>query len=273
MFKLVLTVLKQLSLGLWGIINCPYYSIQTKGLLLLDYLNIVLTGYWQRPVVIGALDLTINYASFPAFIFLFNEIFCRRVYPKTDGLKVFYDGGAHIGLTSLWYKLWNPHLKVVTFEPDPASSKLLELNLRSNGIKSFKNYTLALAAKKSQQIFYCLDDPIQNLDSGLRLNQQLSYHTLSVKTDQLSRYIKRPVSLLKLDIEGSEYSVIDDLIRSKKIQLIDQMVIEAHYFNAEDLQLMKKMVKNLKSKGSVEVVTTNRNSSMIYYRSMCIITQ
>ena len=50
-----------------------------------------------------------------------------------------------------------------------------------------------------------------------------------VKVDKLSNYIKQKVDLLKIDIEGAEIDVLTDLFRSKKLNLVENMIIEYHH--------------------------------------------
>lgn len=266
-------------LGVTGIVQSAHYTPQIKLGLLIDYFRLStllmanFLGHNPTSVAIHTFNLRVSINGYKAFFYLFNEIFCRGVYPAQTGLKNYIDGGANIGLTMLWFRLWNPQLQMTGFEPSRQVYHLLQRNLRQNKAKNYQLHQIALETKIGTGTFYLIDDPIQSLGSGLKPDKRLTNHAYQVKTAPLSSYIKGAISLLKLDIEGSEYAVIEDLLKTNKINLVEMMIIEAHYFNRADLQLMKKMIKNLSAKGQVEVITTNRNSSMIYYRSMCIITQ
>ena len=50
--------------------------------------------------------------------------------------------------------------------------------------------------------------------------------TYDVKTVKLSDYIDRPVDLLKLDIEGAETAVIEEL--GEKVALARRIYVEVH---------------------------------------------
>ncbi len=52
---------------------------------------------------------------------------------------------------------------------------------------------------------------------------------ISVKAGLLSEYIDGPVDLLKLDIEGSEFDVMQELAARGKIAHIARMIIEYHH--------------------------------------------
>jgi hypothetical protein len=50
-----------------------------------------------------------------------------------------------------------------------------------------------------------------------------------VQQVKLSRFIDREVDFLKLDVEGAEDAVLDDLVSSGAINNIDQVVVEYHH--------------------------------------------
>ena len=57
---------------------------------------------------------------------------------------------------------------------------------------------------------------------------------------KLSDYINRPVDIFKMDIEGGEWDVMDDLVATGKIELIDRMFIEYHHrISSPDVELSK----------------------------------
>ncbi len=52
---------------------------------------------------------------------------------------------------------------------------------------------------------------------------------IKVKTVKLSTYIHKPVDLLKIDTEGAELEILQDLYHtSKKFNLIKNIVLEYH---------------------------------------------
>jgi|SRR5215213_5790106 len=50
-----------------------------------------------------------------------------------------------------------------------------------------------------------------------------------VQQVKVSRFIDREVDFLKLDVEGAENAVLEDLVSSGAISNIDQMVVEYHH--------------------------------------------
>ena len=49
-----------------------------------------------------------------------------------------------------------------------------------------------------------------------------------ITAKKLSQYIDRKIALLKIDVEGAELQIMNDVMNSNKINLIDQLIIEFH---------------------------------------------
>lgn len=60
-------------------------------------------------------------------------------------------------------------------------------------------------------------------DKGMRLDES------QVEAVLLSSYLDRTVDLLKLDVEGAELKVLRELAGKRKLDLIQQMIVEYHY--------------------------------------------
>ena len=52
---------------------------------------------------------------------------------------------------------------------------------------------------------------------------------INVRAALLSRYIAGPVEMLKMDIEGSEHSVMEDLARTEALRAIKRITMEYHH--------------------------------------------
>ena len=59
--------------------------------------------------------------------------------------------------------------------------------------------------------------------------------------------------VLKIDTEGSEYAIIDDLINTGLIDNIDLIIGEGHRFNDRDISI------DLKNRGFKEIEYKNKN--------------
>jgi FkbM family methyltransferase len=156
--------------------------------------------------------------------------------------KVFIDGGAHKGEAIEVLLDKRADLKgceIHFFEPNPELIGLLE-----NIVKENKGYDI----KVYHSAIWMADGEINFLESverwgtlastvvpsmkeiwGLKLDRG-NPHKVPAKS--LSKFLdnfdKNDYIVVKLDIEGSEYYVIDDLFTSGKIEMIDELYIEWH---------------------------------------------
>lgn len=270
LFKIV----SNIFLGLNGIFFNKYLNIKKKHFLFFDYVKLFLilicVYFFKKKVTsvkIHSFNYKIFFKNYITFFYSFNEIFCKCIY-KPIKINTFFDLGANIGLSILWYKFFNPQLKIVAFEPDRYSFRYLIKNLETNLITNTKLYNLALSDKKGKTNFYTIIDDIQNLDSGLTLNQNLPYETYQVSTNILSSFIIDKIDLLKMDIEGSEYQVFDDIFRNKKINYFNNIIFEAHYFNLEQKNKLKNIVEELIKIGKVECLENSKITKIFYYQRL-----
>lgn len=184
---------------------------------------------------VSMFGLQIHVLNFESFLYSFKEIFICDIYQfKTNSLApIIIDAGSNIGLSVIYFKLLYPNAKITTFEPDFENFKYLELNT-----KALANITLhqkALSNEVGEKLFY------RNLLSG---NLQGSFvkndnsnSNIILETDILSSYINNEVDLLKIDVEGSEFQVVSELINRSKQKYIKSVIVEYHQIKTENSDL------------------------------------
>jgi FkbM family methyltransferase len=123
---------------------------------------------------------------------------------KKGGLAL--DVGAHVGIiTLILSRLVGVSGKVVSFEPDPFTSKFFDKNLNWNKIS---NVTLVRAGvgKKdgNSRLYRSSEDPADN-----RLfNSDNRSESVKIKVVALDSRIKDKVDFIKIDVQGLENDVI-----------------------------------------------------------------
>lgn len=174
--------------------------------------------------------LTINFPNLRSFINSFGDCFVRNEYfLRTAKLDPFIiDGGANIGDTLLYFKYYYPNAELLLFEPDKASCLFLKKNIKVNRIKNVLLIKKALSNKVAKIKFYP-DKDIVGGGRGSLLAERTNSKAVPAITTKLSKYITKPVDLLKLDIEGAETDVVSDLFKSKKLKFVKSMYIEYHH--------------------------------------------
>lgn len=175
---------------------------------------------------------TVSFPNTEEFHVLKSEIFTQDVYyfESDVAAPVIIDAGAHIGLTTLYFKKLFPAAQITAIEPNPLITPILQLNLDQNGLTDVTIAPVALADEAGQKRFFM--DRSQDkwwstgsFEDGAWNHQQLS-DMIEVSALPLADFLTGPVDFLKLDIEGAEFAVL--AAAREKLPLIKHMIIEFH---------------------------------------------
>ena len=125
--------------------------------------------------------------------------------------QVVLDIGANIGITVLNIaKKLKGTGKVIAFEPDPLNFKQLKKNISLNNFKNIELQNIGLGAEKSIQK---LHTPTNSNRGGNRINNGASDKYTLVQIETLNSFAEinlgSKVDLVKIDVEGFEYKVLD----------------------------------------------------------------
>lgn len=135
-------------------------------------------------------------------------------------LKLIVDVGAYVGATALYFRARYPDAHIVCFEPFPESYSLLVKNVsKDNNIETFPFGLLNCAFRASRiyrgkggeactcslyKYLYIKGEILEDIDI-IRARDALAPHS--------------HIDLLKIDTEGCEFQILDDLV-GKSISLI-----------------------------------------------------
>ena len=143
------------------------------------------------------------------------------------------DCGAHIGMSVLYFKKLYPRAKIIAFEANPQTFKLLELNVRQNNLSDVKLVNAAVANTTEAMDFYIFEETSDSTlwtwgNAGVKNSwyDPKTYKTIQVPTIKLSSYINEKVDFVKIDIEGMEEQVLREL--EGKLVYIEQLAMEFH---------------------------------------------
>jgi len=166
---------------------------------------------------------------------LFTEIFIDQCYWFTTDKHdpVIIDCGSNFGQSVIYFKMLYPEAKITCFEPDDQTFSILKHNIESNGIQGVEMHKKAIASYDGVIDFYNIDDNQGSLVMSIIKERVPSGKKNIVEATRLSNYIDGPINFLKMDIEGSEISVLKELKKSGKLQYVRQMVIEYHHHIVE----------------------------------------
>ena len=214
------------------------HSAQRKAQILRAYWRLTLKLIFVVPILHlkheRLLGFRVETFDYETLHFLFREIFVRGEYwfaGQTDRPLIF-DCGANIGIATLFFKWLYPRSEVHSFEPDRATFGLLRRNVEANRLQNVHLHNVALASAPGAVEFFVSASRDGSLLMSLdpqRAGAGERKRTV-VEGAPLSGYINgKPVDLLKLDVEGAEGIVIEDLVEHGAIGKVKQFVVEYHH--------------------------------------------
>lgn len=160
----------------------------------------------------------------------------RRMVAPGD---IVIDGGANVGLFTLLLSRIVGHGLVFSFEPDRRNIVKLRKNIEINGLKNCRVYEEALHLHSGAVKFYESEDNGES--STVRIDGADSYFVQSVSLDC---FLNEKISLIKLDVEGSEWDVI---CGGRKFFASQQpnIIMELNEERLADAKVTVPMIRNL----------------------------
>ena len=162
--------------------------------------------------------------------YLFGELFVKNEYYFVSKKKnpVILDCGSNIGLSVIYFKMLFPNCIIYSFEPDPTSFAILQRNIQSNNLAEHVYLYNEAVSDRTMVIDFYTETTHGSLIASTqrgRVNKKIT-----VQAQNLAEFIKDThFDFMKMDIEGSEIIVMNELNRKNKLKQISKMTIEYHH--------------------------------------------
>jgi len=200
-----------------------YVKIEFKRFFLANLLK-------RKMVCENVFGYKIHFFEYETFAILFEELYLPDAYHFSASSKepLILDCGSNIGLTILYFKKIYPQCKIIGFEADVRTFKLLEKNIKVNNLENVTLINRALYDTKGTVPFYVsVAEP--GLVQSIRPESLAHSEETRVETELLSEHINERVDMLKMDIEGAEQQVMNNLVKERKLPFIQEMILEYHH--------------------------------------------
>ena len=185
---------------------------------------------YDKEIISRIKDIKFIFKSCSSELYSSKEIFIDKMYEQFPGFElknqnVVLDIGANIGLYSLWASKNNGRCSIYSFEPNPDTYSRLERNIKLNDFNNIFPYQLAVASQTGLSHFRkCQNTWVSGITSSEAKD------TIEVKTISLDEFVNDNsidlVDLIKIDVEGSEFSVLKGSINTLKITR--RVILEYH---------------------------------------------
>ena len=195
------------------------------------YLNTFVVNFHNdRKVVARVLNYDIHFEKFDILEYLFRDIFLARNYYffSESETPVIFDCGSNIGMSVIYFKWLYPNCQIEAFEPSDEAFALLETNIKQNDLKDVVLHNAAVTkVGDSVDLFYDAQTATHLRMSTVR--DRFPKQSKKVAAVQLSEFVNKKVDMLKLDIEGAESDVLEELAGAGKLPLIRHLTLEYHH--------------------------------------------
>jgi len=181
------------------------------------------------PGRIGLLHYDLDYVDLLTLCPQWHDLFVRETFRVDLGTETprILDCGANVGLASLYFKRLYPKARITAYEADPAIARVLAANLGRNGCEDVEVVPSAVWIEEGSVEFRC-----EGADSGTveSFAAGVSGKRARVGSVRLKDILAQgPVDLLKLDIEGSEETVLKDC--ADGLQSVRSILLDLHEFD------------------------------------------
>jgi len=197
-------------------------------------------------------NVTFEYKSIKELAVIFEELLLNEDYYFETEKKapLIIDAGANVGLAIYYFKTLYPQSKIVAFEPMPELYNIILRNIERNHWENVMVYPYAVDGSDNDNcIFYVQDSGLAG--SLEKRNQEGvsadEIREITVKCIRLSEYINESVDYLKLDVEGSETKVIEEI--QDYLDKVQHIFIEFHEGRMKGYNSIAKITGVLEEKG------------------------
>ncbi|HVX92967.1 MAG TPA: FkbM family methyltransferase [Candidatus Dojkabacteria bacterium] len=204
---------------------------------------------------------TIESTDKKEFEILQKEIFKNNIYSIAlkNEVPLIIDCGAHIGLSIISFKLQYPNSKIIALEPNPIVFPILKHNIEYNRVDGIELIIKAVDTQEGSKDFYIDTDQSWLSTGGFKANSwQGTMKTKAIKVNTidinnvieqtLTKYQSKTIDLLKIDIEGYEYTIIKYLNNKNKFDVIENIIFEYHPINENKFDHLMELLELLSKK-------------------------
>ena len=171
--------------------------------------------------------ISTSYTHGASMLHSWQEIFADEVYRfiPNNSKPYIIDGGANIGLSTLYFALRHPQSRIDAYEADPQIFQVLQQNIAAHRPQLKANIQL------HQQALWHSNTQLTFHEEGALAGSVVgdfgrTGKTQTVPAINIGQLLQQPVDFLKLDIEGAENELLPTL--QPALPNIDYLFVEYH---------------------------------------------
>jgi FkbM family methyltransferase len=227
-----------------------------------DFIQNILQKYPELKISDFEDGVIVEFNSFKIYVetfeefFILDEVFVQNTYNFSQNEKsIIIDIGANIGISCLYFSKLPNVLKVYAFEPVRVSFQQAKLNMSLNEVTNelVEIHNVGLGGEDKKDVFLFNRNVKGN--TGVRGELSTSFKADSVEETQViikdaSVQLRKIIDdnpnvkiIVKMDCEGGEYDIFDNIANSGILKEVDCLMMEWHDKGASEIE------KHLKKNG------------------------
>lgn len=172
---------------------------------------------------------------------VFSEIFHEREYKMLEPVIMkakspIIDIGAHAGMFSIYCSALNPKMQIFAYEPDEDNFSAMKYNLQLNNVKNVTAKNVAIGGKIEQRTLYISNDSHNHSLLSAEAAGDFSGEEKLVNVVTFERILEQnrlaSVSLVKMDCEGAEFEILENL-SAEAFAVVENFYVECHRYTYE----------------------------------------
>jgi FkbM family methyltransferase len=116
----------------------------------------------------------------------------------------------------------------MAFEPDQPTFNLLVKVIAQNALKNVSANCVALSNKSGTAVLFKKKDTLGDLNMSIVPGAPSDWEQTEVSIVPMSQFIHSDIHFAKIDTEGAEVAIIENLVQTKRLTNIKELVIEFH---------------------------------------------
>lgn len=179
---------------------------------------------------INVIGRKVHFTSGPQLLHSIEELLEEEIYffKSKNKTPFIIDCGCNIGLSILYFKKIFPNSEIIGFEPDELNHAIAQKNIEENELKNVNLIKKAIWVKDEELNFSTGNGQGSSIDINA---------TSTVQAVALKSYLTREIDLLKIDIEGAEYEVMQSV--KSDLDSVKNIFVEYHGNDNETNKLIE----------------------------------
>src|SRR3972149_7587508 len=223
----------------WILTTPRKYLVKSRLVLFYYFAKLIIACKFNKNIKdIEVFGYRIQFDNPDEFLKIYIDVFIKSQYyfESPSEIRNIVDFGSHIGLSILYFKILYSNARITAVEANPYTYKILVSNIWKNNLSNVKVFNSVVSDETSKKDFY-----FNKKNKTSWGNSIFKFHdsdNVTISSTKASVFLSEEAcQLLKIDLEGSETTVLKEIASSGKLKGISNLIIEFHELGNKENRL------------------------------------